>query len=465
MLRTVVLILVAFLGLVAVAPEVALGQPRKGSNDPPSKSSASRVDEPLFLFYALEDMSRRLPTESKEGGRPSGPPTVALSRFLAQRKRHFDTVRRYAAKKNQNEEFLAVFQSYEKELDLLDEYKNSLEKSCAEANKKLAVANAEAASRVMLTGLGYALRSVAEGDDDEKSFVRSMSGMMSSYIDEQKKISEVRGLAAQELLGALTAADREFAPRWEERHDDFHKRLKAFIEANKWQDAEFAFQVAGKKTVASRNPFLIIEQSRAILTDKDATVPAMLEQAEKCRAASKMVPADHVFDVYRAAFLSVGGLIANRAAAKDIGTTGFPVTKKDVPEAGKLAHAIWSAYVQLEPYDTNFTDDVVQAVILACAYGGDIADAFKVVIAVAADQQAARVGRNQLRLTASSRPDFWYDCARVCSVAGNTPFALECLKQALKLGYSDKEAAKVDADLRNLREDRRTADQLKRLLP
>ncbi|HYV36073.1 MAG TPA: hypothetical protein VE988_10245, partial [Gemmataceae bacterium] len=174
------------------------------------KPKVTRIEEPLFLMYALEDMSRKTPADLTANG-PIEAPTIALARFAAQQRLLFDILRRYVEKK-QKGDYLDTFRSYEKKLDVVEECAKSLEKSCAQIHLRLAIGTNAASSRVMMSGLSYGLRAVAEGDDLGTGLLRGMTAMAGSYIDEQKKINELRFQAAQELQTILQAAEKEYAP-------------------------------------------------------------------------------------------------------------------------------------------------------------------------------------------------------------------------------------------------------------
>ncbi|HEY7153978.1 MAG TPA: hypothetical protein VH575_08495 [Gemmataceae bacterium] len=424
------------------------------------KTNFARVEERQFLLYALENMSIQRVANTNKPGRPFEAPSVILGRFLARQRLLFDTVRRHVQKRKKTE-LVPLFEAYEKELNLRDDYRKALEKPWADYIKKMSAASSAASSRVLLTGLGYALAPVAEGEDERRNFARGMNAMFNTAIVEGEKLRMFGAGAAKEYGNALKKTDEEFSPRLEKSHKEFQEQLEEFVAMNKTEDAEFAFQTAAAEP--ARNPFLLTAKAATILKNKGASIKELMEQAEVCRRAAGMAPSDRVFNIYRAAFLGVAGTIANRAATKDLGATGFPSKPKDAPEAGKLAYKIWNAYSKVEPFDTNYTDEVVQAFILACAQAGYAASAQPVILKAVV--QPRRFGRAALNVNASARPEFWYDCARVTSMLGNTRLSMDCLQQAVKLGFREKESAKVHPDLRNVREDSVTAATFKRLFP
>ena len=427
-----------------------------------SKPNVPKIEERLFLLYALEDMSRRDAKNTNLPGKRKESASVMAGRFLAQQRLLYDILRRYVQKRKYAD-ILALFEAYEKELKLLEELLSTLKKSWAEYDKKMAVASAAASSRVLMTGLGYTLASMAAGADDARSFARGMGALYQSSLVEGQKLRMFGAAAAAELSSALKRTEEEFKPKLEKARKDFRTQFEEFVSENKFSDAEFAFQLDQNKEEATRNPFKLVAKARTILDNKDANVKDMLEQAEVCRRAAAMVPADRTHDIFRAVFIGTGGMIASEAAAKDIGVTGFPLLPKDACEAARLAYKIWTAYSRLEPFDTNYTDDVVQAFILAAARVGDAKAGYVVILKTSTTPDGFR--RPHPRAASSPRPDYWYDCARVCSTAGNGQLALECLQHALRVGFQAKDEAKISPDLRFVRENRATRDQFERLFP
>jgi hypothetical protein len=453
--RLTSLSLAIFLGLVVPGVRQAHAQ---------GKNTVPKIDERLFLLYVLEDMSRRDVTDTNKllPGRRKESATVMSARFLAQQRLLFDIMRRYVQKKKYDE-ILTRFEAYEKELNLLEEYLKVVQKSWAEFDKKRAAAAQAASSRVLMTGLGYALTSMAAGNDDARSFARGMAALYQASLIEQQKLRTVNAAVGNELLDSLKKAEEEFKPKAEKAHKEFWTQFQEFISESKFEDAEFAFQLAQTKEEPTRNPFLLVAKARMTLDNKEANVKEMMEQAGVCHRAALMVPADRILDIHRAVFIGTAGMIANRAAAKDIGVTGFPLLPKGATEAAKLAYKIWTAYSRLEPFDTNYTDDVVQAFILAAARVGDAKAGYLVILKTSTTPDIYR--RIHPRPASSPRPDYWYDCARVCSTAGNAQLALECLQHALRVGFNAKEEAKISPDLRFVRENRATRDQFERLFP
>jgi hypothetical protein len=85
------------------------------------------------------------------------------------------------------------------------------------------------------------------------------------------------------------------------------------------------------------------------------------------------------------------------------------------------------------------------------------------VLALAYNNQAAKA--YQVLLSTGLRKNdaaFWYDAARVCSLARDVRQALLCLQKAVQAGFKDQEAARVIPDLEFVR--KRASDQFDKAL-
>jgi hypothetical protein len=171
----------------------------------------------------------------------------------------------------------------------------------------------------------------------------------------------------------------------------------------------------------------------------------------------------------RALFLGIGGMAANRAAAKDLGSTGLPRSVKTAPPAGKLALSLWVEYRKNEPFATQVGDVVLQGYAMGCAYGGELEKAAEVLfpnIAVVRVELRGRLKIARLHLLpASHRAEFWRDCGRIYSLGGNVELAILCLRAAHGGSFRGKEAAKLSPDFANVRDHPITALEFRRLFP
>jgi hypothetical protein len=452
------------------------------------KATGARVDERLFLLYALEDMVLSMPSPQLRSEmlaskvKLTEPQAqqhfitervrryVELSGFLAKRRLLFDSLRRYLQKRK-NADFqtiLKLYVRYERELDLWKDVKEKVSTAIDVVCRTLRLGQMIAAQRALNSALTFGLLSYFGGASGREALVNGWLKGMHTAWEDRPTLTALQEKAVKTMDDDINKALKEFSDKLEKEQ----KGKPSLIEEAKQlyttlglKDGEFAFERAsnsGSTTAPSRNPFCMVDDARRLLDKKDVTHDEFVTQANICQKAADIVPTAAIYSYYRAAFLSVGGRLANSAAAKDLGTTGFVDAIKNPPKAGALALKIWQAYLRNERIDTNITDGVIHRFITACGYAGKPGAAYVVIVANCTQQ----VGRQrQLRPAASSTPTFWYDCARICSLQGNAVLAWHCLQQAVRHGYRDNEAAKIDPDLQNVRVNRLTADHFKRAFP
>jgi hypothetical protein len=90
--------------------------------------------------------------------------------------------------------------------------------------------------------------------------------------------------------------------------------------------------------------------------------------------------------------------------------------------------------------DYDVKGDVYHNVVLAYAYAGQVAEAYRFARAATAT-----------KLTFQD-PEFWYVAARLCSMVRDQKNGFYCLEQAQRLGFTGVDAAKVIPDLHFLRQ-------------
>jgi hypothetical protein len=438
-----------------------------------AQTKTAPVDERLFALYALEDMyNKPLPRARENVGFLRE--VAESAAFLAQRQILFDRLRRHCEKnKKFDDAILDRFRGYERELDIWKQFREKLTRAGDDYCRTLRIATMAAQQRSMNTALSYGLFAYLNGRSGNAALLTGWLKGIEAARKEQAKLNQLQQKALAKLSGdvrqAVTEFDGKIGPLNRTNLAAFDKAAAELCSQNGWSEAEFASKrnlSTTEKASTSTNPFLIVQRAIEVRNSKDASKEEMLEQARACLRAAEMVPAGKVYNAHRAMFLSVGGLLANSAAAKDLGTTGFiSAVGRNAPKGGALALTIWQRYVKNEPLDGNITDTVIHHYILGCCYAGKPTLGYGVVLNNCANRHPFRKGVLVVRPIVSTRPQFWYDCARVSSIHGNAQFGLACLQHALNLGYRDREAAKIDPDLKAIRENRLTADQFRRLLP
>ena len=412
------------------------------------KTAVPTLDERLFALYAVEDLINDM---RRPRGFPELKTRVVYHRLV------YDILRRHVEEKNEKEwrdpEFMAIFQVYDARLSAVSqgakELYDSMDRSQAALKRKVD----EAAVQALTTGLAYSFRSAVEGDSDAMVF---LTGALAANEARAGKQPEVDALKKQ-LTEKLTKTVAGFKTLYADEMGTAAKNFQAGVEKSKWRDNDFVFRLP--KGATSRNPFVEVWRAEAFCNGA-AAVPVLVKQSEECARAAETVPSGAAFDPFRTIFLSVAGRLANKAAEKDLGAVGFPASAAAAPKSGALARDIWSNYLAVEKIDRNINDSVVRQAFLASAYAGNFDEAVKTVES-RAGTQSNRAYPNRAPVyeptaSYSSNPVFWYDAARVASVAGKAPFAMKCLTIAVKEGFNDADAAKFCPDLERVRTDEKT---------
>jgi hypothetical protein len=439
---------------------------------PQLTANFARVDEQLFVLFALEDMARKIPTATGKldhAGLPA-PVVVAirlneLSSNLAQQRRGYDTLRRHVQDR-EDPDFLEIFGIYGQVLDLMDEATGRFRQRMKGHLHALENYNGGIWAKALTSGMAYGLRSVAQGEDGETAWTRGVMGGFASIIEDRPEAIKVQAAFRETLMAAL----REFDQTFKSQIDGAIGKFRDKIDKSKWgKGTDFAFKSSVQRPM--RNPFQVVVRAQSALGERQPqlTTEQLIVLAQICRETVKAVPPGPAYDLYRAQFLSTAGMLADKAAAKDLGATGLPESENDAPKGGRLSEELWAQYVEVEPYDTSYTDDVARAHFMSHAYAGHLDDAYEIIAARALEamnlrpRDRTRDTAAKLHLSASNRPDFWYDCARVCSMTGHNRTAIECLTRAVKVGFQSGASAKFNPDFRNVREDRVTGDLFKKL--
>jgi hypothetical protein len=445
--------LVMFLSVVVAG---GLLPARVAADEPAEKPQ--KVSEALFVLYALEDMYEKDMPKLPEAVDPfKGLPQNRLKEFFAQRQFLFDHLRRHVERSAENNKLHAttvqLFREYEKRFDVQKSVRDQILDAYTAFNKKVNRSNQEYGNAVGLTAVSYGLGLFLGVSSLEESFegftkvaalgdIQRNQVQTKAYADLVQKLSEI-----QSNLPDLKKAT-------EKNRDSFKKIAEQQSKDNKWEDTEFAFQ---NKTPPKVNPFRLVGAAQRALADKknEPSKEELLVHAKACMTAAEMVPDEKVYDFYRAAFYAVAGQLANRAAEKDLGATGFAEAMQNPARAAAVAKTAWEGYFKYEPVDVNLNTQALHRYVLAIAYGGDMKTAAQVLskyIVVAVRNPRTGQVVQTLADKASFDPQFWYDCARVFSVTGGSAPAVLCLQRAKQCGFAKGEEAKLDPDLKPIRQ-------------
>jgi hypothetical protein len=445
--------------LVFVSSRYAYGQ----AKTPPAsdKPATKKIEEAYFLVYALESMYQKHPRLPEFGDAIlTGPPSRELCRFVhellqyvAQRRLLFDHLRRYiekqVAKDKLDPGLLKAFKDYDEYLAVWEKYAKDMHDAFKDYAKKVGWAQQAAAAEVGLTALAY-LIGVSDG---YATMAEAADALKKQSGESLKKLTDRHGNASTECCAKITAA-------WY----DIVKQRKLHEEAYK--------SFVKEQAPAQDNPFHLVRAAEEALDPKKkADVDALIDRAHECLQAAELVPDGSIYNFYRALFYGMATKLATRAADKDLGKTGFSGVGKEPPKAAPLAKHALDAYLKYEPIDSNIDSEVFHMYLLVYGFNGDTTTAYNGLLKTMLTKNNKGAPQLPFRPNLSCNPTFWYDCARVCSIALDkvpkdsnraTAIALECLRLAKLCGYDSNEEAKIDPDLKHIRQN--AADQFNRLI-
>jgi hypothetical protein len=461
----------------------------------PKVPSASAVDEQLFLLYTLGYFAEPLRLEQSTAGKDYRlrvyQVAVRASVLSRTRKMAFDRLRRYVERQTGvDERITKLFKAVDREIDLTKDYSER----CVNAYNKYArtVRNNQmiASRNVGAAGLAFGLASFfGRGGNERQAIGDGLRAAAAAALREQTRLSAAERAAWQALGADLAEADSYVKAKREEYQKEagagYPKVAGDMRTENNWAAAQFSFDRGLKTTgerLKSHNPFIVAEAASVALAKKDATTDELLESAKACQEAAARVPEEPAapgkkkdkavhYTQFRAMLLCIGGQLANRAAEKDLGTTGLADALTNPPKAGPLAKELWEEYIKNEPLDANINDGVMHQYVLACAYAGKVKLSYRKIITplkrsvVVVRPNRRQPGRPVIQVGTTTNPLLWYDCARVCSLSKDAQMACLCLDAARRLGFRDFERAKTDPDLAYARQNKTTAAYFRSIIP
>jgi hypothetical protein len=424
------------------------------------------VEPTLFLLYGLEDLYRApLPDDAE-----------LFEAFVARQQLQYDQLSLYLSKqKKRDPELVAKFDEYQKVLDevrgLLKDVAACQKKHLApivEANLKVRYEEMRQANAVLMTGLAHAFGTMSRGGSDDDAIKMGLSGAIVRAINGRSQVEAARAEAREKIKKALGDYRAELDSFYPGRKVKLQRRLQAGPPIDKELIARLGAKLSWPKDVdlaaggdlkewgdgdRPANPLWI---ERIVLRRKAPDGIRAIEfhhqNAKDLLAAAKMVPASPAFNPYRSRLYTLAGLSANQSSAAQIGTAGLKSAPTDAAKAGVAA---WLAYSRLEPIALN-DSEVGHQFVLAQAYAGQKAQAYKLVRTVM-NKMKVQPPRGIFtpgfvtRQVKANNAAFWYDAARICSLAGDVPSAISCFYVAVGAGYRDFETARVDPDLATLR--------------
>jgi hypothetical protein len=275
-----------------------------------------------------------------------------------------------------------------------------------------------------------------------------------------------------ELEAKIASVHRDFAADYEKKHKEACANIVAKFkplagkmgvsEADVFMIADrpgFAWDKDGKDR--AKDPFRYLAAARKTRMETQDEAKKAHEFARDCLKAIELIPigdsrdTTEVFYYYRGLMSGWAATLSTKAAAIQLGTDSFEKAYRSPPEGAHTALYAWGCYKQYEKSGAFSKSHYVVHHVLAHAYAGKVQEGLK----IAADAKGERI----------EDPTYWYTLARLCGIykyggAKNIESFREegiaHMREAMLLGFTGVEEAKVQPDLDNIRKNPKLASKL-----
>lgn len=454
----------------------------------------------LFMFYAIDDMTREFNLADLEAMKKNSEPMVYADRIGAlytKRNMILNSFRRHAeiikldpkvgdAIEAANDLLRPVKDYYDK----LKEAQNHYDLGFRSIQAKL-FTDAELRDKLLqkfIDAESYYL-SVVDAPNRRKSdyTMRGITNSLKRRAVAEYKLEKNRQKLAEETHAAclkyeaehrpeleskIASIHREFAADYEKKHKaacaEIVARFKPLADkmgvsqADVWMVADrsnFNWETDGKDR--TKDPFRYLAAARKMKMETQSEAKAAHQFARDCLKAIELIPpgdardTTEVFYYYRGLMSGWAATLSTRAAAIQLGTDSFEKAYRAPPEGAGTAIYAWSCYKQYEKAGAFSKQHYVVHNVLAHAYAGKVQEGLK----IATDNKGERI----------DDPTYWYTLTRLCGIYkyGNAANikkfreeGIDHMREAMLLGFTGVEEAKVQPDLDGIRKDSKLAARL-----
>ena len=278
------------------------------------------------------------------------------------------------------------------------------------------------------------------------------------------------------LEAKIASIHQDFAADYEKKHKEACAAIVARFkplagkmgvsEADVYMIADrpgFTWDKDGKDR--AKDPFRYLAAARKTKIETQEEAKKAHEFARDCLKAIELIPigdsrdTTEVFYYYRGLMSGWAATLSTKAAAIQLGTDSFEKAYRSPPEGAYTALYAWSCYKQYEKSGAFPKSHYVVHHVLAHAYAGKVQEGLK----IAADAKGERI----------EDPNYWYTLTRLCGIykyggAKNIEkFRLEGIdhmREAMLLGFTGVEEARLQPDLDNIRKDPKLASKLQQAM-
>lgn len=405
------------------------------SDDAPDLTPLPEVDEQLFLVTTLRYAYDSWPKDMRDMGQYVG--QLDQLRYNAVR------YREYVNEKGLDPKIASL---YEDLAATVDAQKQSLIR--ARAIRADAQAQQDAAARKVVGGL---MATVMTGGTVGTAGLLNAANSVSAS-GELGKTADASIEAAQaevnrQLADALARAESVCLVLSEKYK---WKRGETGIGSSQREQDELKGLVAQRDTEAvirwcsdissrrSRDPVAAVLLYSCKAAAAGADVDAQFAAAQGSIRAARLVPAGELYDRDRGRFAYVAARLAAAAATRQ--HTDAPRSPASVKKA-RFAAALFAAASEFSP-------------LAGAEDEGRLRQEWATVLAIDGKLDEALAQASRVRDAMKDDPGYAYNMACLCSLAGQVDVALQWLRQAMSLGYSNVRHAQADPDLENIRRSR-----------
>jgi hypothetical protein len=480
------LFVAAFAGLFFGAAQVSNAQAFR---------TGPEANKYLFMFYAIDDMVREFKLAEIETIKKNSDATVYADRLGAiytKRRMILNSFRRHAEiiKLDKQcydgiEEANALMKHIGDYYAKLKEAQNTYDLGFRQIQAKL-FTDAELKDKLLQSFIdaeSYYLKNM-EGRKSEWD-LRGITRSMKRRAVAEYQLSKNKQKLAEDVHAACLRYEAENKPALEAKLDSIHREFSAEYETThrKACDSIAAkFKPLAPKMdrsesqiylIAARNdfswakdgkdrpndPFRLISEARKMKIETTADAKAAHEFARECLKAVDWIPegdlrdTTEVFFYYRGLLSGWAATLATKAAEVHHGSESL--AKATPNEIAATASYAWSCYKTYERSGAFPKSHFVVNYVMAKAFGGQVQDALK----IAKDNSGERI----------DEPNYWYVLARLCGIYkygskkdidNQYDLAAQFMREAMLLGFTGVEEAKISTDFDKVRSNPKFASKL-----
>jgi len=481
-----VLFAAAFIGLFLGSNQVAKAQAFR---------TGPEANKYLFMFYAIDDMAREFSLAEIELIKKNSDATIYADRIGAiytKRRMILNSFRRHAEIIKLDKQCYDGIEETNALLKHVGDYHAKLKEAQDTYDLGFRQIQAKLFSDAELKD-----KLIQSFIDAESYYLKNMEGRKSEYElwgithsmkrravaeyrlakNKQKLAEDVHAACLKyetenrpALEGKIDSIHQDFARTYDTTHkkacQDIEAKLKSLASKMEVSEAQ-VYLIAGRKEFdwakdgkdRPKDPFRLISAARKTKIETSSEAKEAHEFARACIKAIEWIPegdlrdTTEVFFYYRGLLSGWAATLATRAAEVHHGSESL--AKATTNEIASTANYAWSCYKAYERSGAFPKSHYLVNNVLAKAYSGQVLEALK----VAKDGAGERV----------DDPKYWYVLARLCGIykfgskkdiENQYDLAAEFMREAMLLGFTGVEEAKLSTDFDKIRSNTKFAAKL-----